>query len=224
MSEQEANEPLASDDEPPREPIVVAGPNGSGKSTLAYEYLIDHPAIYLGVDEMAFNIAPHDPTSARLSAGREYFRALERALKTDESIMIESTLSGQGMHRTLKRTKAAGLHSTIVMIFLDQVGMSLARVRQRARKGGHDIADKDVIRRFGRSIRNFWDEYRFLADEWLLVYNAGKEPIDVAVGVRDQVNVLDEQLFESFLQLVEPPLAEPERAESPKVENEQDPA
>lgn len=203
MNKLEATTAPADVDEAPRELIVVAGPNGSGKSTLAYEYLIDHPAIYLGVDEMAFNIAPHDPTSARLSAGREYFRALDEALKTDDSIMIESTLSGQGMHRTLKRTKAAGLHSTIVMIFLDQVGMSLARVRQRARKGGHDIADKDVIRRFSRSVRNFWNEYRFLADEWLLVYNSGREPVDTAVGVRDDVSVLDEDLFESFIKLVE---------------------
>lgn len=186
-----------------RELIVVAGPNGSGKSTLAYEYLDEHPAIYLGVDEMAYRLAPHDPTSARLSAGREYFRSLDRALETDESIMIESTLAGQGMRRTLKRTKAAGLHSTIVMIYLDQIGMSLARVRQRSRKGGHNIADRDVIRRFGRSLRNFWNEYRFLADEWLLVYNAGREPVDVAVGVKDDVNVLHEDLFESFIALVE---------------------
>lgn len=187
----------------------MAGPNGSGKSTLAYEYLEEHPAIYLGVDEMAFKLAPENPSSARLSAGREYFRALDRALETDQSIMIESTLSGQGMRRTLTRTRDAGLHSTIVMIYLDQVGMSLARVRQRARKGGHNIADKDVIRRFGRSIRNFWNEYRFLADEWLLVYNAGREPVDVAVGVRDDVDALDETHFENFIQL---------------AENEQDPA
>lgn len=186
-----------------RELIVVAGPNGAGKSTLAYEYLEEHPAIYLGVDELAFKIAPDDPSSARLSAGREYFRALDRALETDESIMIESTLSGQGMHRTLRRTKAAGLHSTIVMIFLDQVGMSLARVRQRTRKGGHDITTRDVIRRFGRSVKNFWKEYRLLADEWLLVYNAGREPVDVAVGIQDDFDVLDETLFETFTTLVE---------------------
>ena len=185
-----------------RELIVVAGPNGAGKSTLAYEYLKEHPAIYLGVDEMAFQLSPEDPTRARLSAGRAYFRALDRALDTDDSIMIESTLAGLGMRRTLKRTKAAGLHATIVMIYLDQVEMSLARVRQRRRKGGHDIRDADVIRRFSRSLRNFWSEYRFLADEWLLVYNAGREPVDVAVGVRDDVNVLDEGLFESFSLLV----------------------
>lgn len=185
-----------------RELIVVAGPNGSGKSTLAYEYLEEHPAIYLGVDQMAFQISPDDPSRARLSAGREYFRALDRALVTDDSIMIESTLAGLGMRRTLKRTKTAGLHATIVMIYLDQVEMSLARVRQRRRKGGHDIRDADVIRRFGRSLRNFWNEYRFLADEWLLVYNAGREPVDVAVGVRDDVNVLHEEFFAGFDKLV----------------------
>jgi predicted ABC-type ATPase len=184
-----------------RELIVVAGPNGSGKSTLAYEYLEEHPAIYLGVDQMAYELSPKDPTLARLSAGRAYFRALDEALQTDESIMIESTLAGLGMRRTLKRTTEAGMHSTIVMIFLDRVEMSLARVRQRRRKGGHDINDADVIRRFGRSVRNFWNEYRFLADEWLLVYNAGREPIDVAVGVRDDVNVLNEPLFEDFTRL-----------------------
>ena len=107
------------------------------------------------------------------------------------------------MHRTFKRTKAAGLHSTIVMIYLDMVAMSLARVKQRARKGGHDIKDEDVIRRFGRSVRNFWNDYRLVADEWLLVYNGGREPIDVAVGKQDDVDIIDEPRFQSFLELVE---------------------
>jgi len=53
----------------------------------------------------------------------------------------------------------------------------------------------DVRRRFSRSLTNFWNIYRQIADEWILVYNSGNDFVDVALGVGDATSVRDEELF-----------------------------
>lgn len=42
------------------------------------------------------------------------------------------------------------------------------RVALRVRIGGHDVPEEDVRRRFERSRRHFLEDYRPLADEWVL--------------------------------------------------------
>jgi len=56
------------------------------------------------------------------------------------------------------------------------VAMSLARVRQRVRKGGHDVPEVDLRRRFLPSLRNFFSLYLPVADEALLFNAAGSPP------------------------------------------------
>ena len=89
------------------------------------------------------------------------------------------------------------------MLFLDSPDTCVTRVRERVRKGGHDVPEFDVRRRFVRSLRNFWRSYRFLANDWVLMYNAGSDFQDVAVGAAENVSVHDEAVFNQFLSMVE---------------------
>lgn len=58
--------------------------------------------------------------------------------------------------------------------------MALSRVKDRVLKGGHDVPEPVIRRRFNRSIRNFFREYRQLADSWYLFDNSGATPSVIA--------------------------------------------
>ena len=185
----------------PKQFIVVAGPNGSGKTTFAQEYLSHHECSYLSADSIAAGLSPEAPERARFAAGRRFLAALDTQLQAHNSLLVESTLSGLTFERFFAAARQGGFTSTIVMLFLDSPETCIARVRQRVRTGGHHVPEFEVRRRFYRSLRNFWRSYRSLADDWVLVYNAGDDFQDVAIGAADGSSVRDERLFDRFLTL-----------------------
>ncbi len=60
------------------------------------------------------------------------------------------------------------------------------------------VPEVDIRRRFLRSIRNFWRLYRPLADHWMLVYNSGNQPLDVAAGTATDGSIRDAELYAVF--------------------------
>lgn len=110
-------------------------------------------------------------------------------------------LAGRTAGHLLTRARDSGYDVTLIFLFLDSVETCLARIRERVRKGGHDVPEADVRRRYVRSIRNFWQQYRLMADRWLLCYTAGGHFTDVATGSKDVTLVRDETLFEKFCEV-----------------------
>lgn len=185
-----------------KELIVVGGPNGAGKTTFAEEYVAEHGCNYIGADLIAAQLSPEDPASVRISASREFLDRIERAVAGSQSFVVESTLSGRTFRRVLESAKSAGFTITIVYLMMDCAETCVDRVHERVEKGGHDVPEVDIRRRFTRSALNFWNLYRPLSDRWLLIYNAGDQPQDVAVGAADHLSVRDADRFSQFLNLV----------------------
>lgn len=86
-------------------------------------------------------------------------------------------------------------------MFLDSANTCVARVQQRVRKGGHPVPETDIRRRFLRSLSNFWQIYRQMADRWMLIYNVSNQFQDVALGQALAISISDETLFNQFLHL-----------------------
>lgn len=181
---------------------VVGGPNGAGKTTLSVKYTTEFNAIYIGADKIAFEISPDDPAKANVAAGRKFIESIRRHIESGDSLVVETTLSGRGYRRLIEAAKKAGYRISISFVFVDHADTCVARVKQRVRKGGHHVPEQDVRRRFSRSIRNFWDLYRNLADEWYLAYNGASGGVDVAAGEIGAFEVQDETLFSLFGQLL----------------------
>ncbi len=183
--------------------VVVGGPNGCGKTTFAKFYASNESLPYLGADDIAFEMAPHDPASVRVSAGREFSRRLAAALAAGESLVIESTLAGASLARSVAAARRAGYSITIVLVFLDSVELCLCRIAERVAQGGHDVPEEDVRRRFQRVFPVFWQQYQPHANHCLLVFNGGESFLPVAEAENDEWTIYDSQIWATFNLLIQ---------------------
>lgn len=182
--------------------IIIAGPNGSGKSTFVSEYLRDSEiTVYISADAIAERLVsrPEDMDSVKVQAGRLFIKEIQELIQNGTDFIVEVTLAGKGFARTISQLKSAGYTVTIVFIFLKSAETSVARVRNRVQGGGHHVPTEDVIRRFYRSKYNFWYTYRELVDRWTLFYNSTEHFQKVASGQGNEVKVLNDTYFETFM-------------------------
>ncbi len=171
--------------------IIVGGPNGAGKTTIALEYAKERQLPYLGADAIAVAFSPDNPSAARIPAARQFIEEFGQYVSARTSFVCESTLSGVTMRNFIASARGAGYVVSTVFVFVESAEICVARVVERARKGGHDVPAPDIRRRFGRSLRNFWGIYRRLSDHWVLTYNGATTLQDVAAGARDQTVIRD---------------------------------
>ncbi|HSF41022.1 MAG TPA: AAA family ATPase [Thermoanaerobaculia bacterium] len=183
--------------------VIVGGPNGSGKTTFARNYLRLRPMIYLSADDIAARISPQQPERARIEAGREFIQRAHELIHAGKEFLIESTLSGRSLQRLIQEAKRHDYTIEIIFIFLESPNICLKRIRERVSRGGHDVPEEDVRRRFSRSKRNFWQIYRHEADYWHLFYNAESSLPTAALGRKGLCKSADEELLSIFLQDME---------------------
>jgi len=133
------------------------------------------------------------------SLGQWYHPYIKTAVDKGQNLLIEVTLAGLSFQRILDFLKQSHYTIHIVFIFLESAHLCVERVRERVMSGGHDVPEEDIIRRFYRSITNFWQIYKNMADMWSIYSNSSNRFYEVAAGVKEQVNVYDNSLFDLFL-------------------------
>lgn len=186
--------------------IIIAGANGSGKTTFAKKYLetVEEKYEFLNVDEFAKQMSPKDPSKARLTAGKRVINLLTECTQQGKNIAIESTLSGSFLEKHIRELKEYGYKISLTFIFLASRELCIERIKSRVMKGGHDVPEEDVKRRYIRGLSNFWNSYRPLADYITLIFN--NEYYDfkrVAYGTSKEVTIIDNDLYKIFFQELE---------------------
>lgn len=134
---------------------VIAGPNGAGKSTLVTRQL-EGRMIVVNPDEIAKGIAGgYSFTSQQsLTAGREALKQRREHLKARRTFAVETTLTGKSALQLIDAAKTAGYKVNLIYVGLRDAMASMARVKMRVSRGGHNIAPKDIQRRYPRSLEN----------------------------------------------------------------------
>jgi predicted ABC-type ATPase len=181
--------------------IIVGGANGVGKTTFAYQYRDEYKIDYLGADEIAASIDKKVNENIELKAGKIFFRRLEEYLVSGKSVIIESTLSGTGLSRQLEKFKENGFTIHLVYVFLDDFAICKKRISGRVKKGGHNVPEKDIERRFYRSFINFRKIYLPLADTWHILYNGLKRPLEISIGDKKSEMIIDEGYYKKLMEL-----------------------
>jgi predicted ABC-type ATPase len=174
-------------DQPMAEPkriVIVAGPNGAGKTTFATEFLPREAGCpdFINVDLIAIGLSPFDPERAALRAARLMLEEIHHRVRKGASFAFETTLAGRNYARWIPRWRAAGYHVKLIFLSLPTADLATARVATRVAKGGHNVPETVVRRRFDAGLRNFKALYRGLVNSWALYDNSGPTPRLLAAG------------------------------------------
>lgn len=138
--------------------FVLAGTNGAGKSSIGGEALRRVGVEFFNPDAVAQRIRALQPMASQEQANSLAWHAgrrlLEQAIVDKRNFAIETTLGGATVTGLLERAADAGLQVRIWYVGLATPELHLARVRARVARGGHDIPEIDIRRRFDHSRLN----------------------------------------------------------------------
>jgi predicted ABC-type ATPase len=129
----------------------------------------------LDPDAIARRINPADLRKAAIDAAREAIVRTRSYLREKQSFAIETTLSSSSILETMSQALAAGFVVNLVYVCLDNADWNIERVRARFARGGHDVPDEDVRRRYERSLANLMPAVARANEAWLYD-NSGDQP------------------------------------------------
>ncbi|MBT1707680.1 hypothetical protein KK062_05580 [Fulvivirgaceae bacterium PWU5] len=138
---------------------IIAGPNGAGKSTYSKELLIE-----LGIDSFDFDkeldlrwsIFSYDPLvrqGARDATHDLFIMQREAALFTRSNFAFETNYHTEAIIPTIEAFKENDFRIELQYVFLENIQLSLQRVKQRVLTGGHGVDNNTIRERFIASLR-----------------------------------------------------------------------
>ena len=146
---------------------MFAGANGVGKTTMA-EYFMTLPEVelkeFVNADSIAKGLSPFNPEGQKLAAGKLVHRRITELLDDGGDFASETTLSGKGHVKIIEQAHRNGYDVYMVYCYSDNVEVNVKRVRNRVIEGGHDVPERDIRRRYKRSLANLMNVYWDICD------------------------------------------------------------
>lgn len=137
---------------------LFAGVNGAGKSSLYNNLILNIDKNILGkrinTDEIVKEIGDWKRDTDQMKAGRIAIEKIKELFKNQETFNQETTLCGNSILRTIKKAKELGYIIDLHFVSVDNVTIAKERVHQRVLKGGHNISEEAIERRFLESREN----------------------------------------------------------------------
>ena len=154
--------------------VIIAGPNGAGKTTFARIFLapMKDSIRFINADLIAAGLSPFAPELMAIRAGKIMLQEVQACFQRGESFAIETTLSGKGYLKHIKRWREAGYQVSLIFLSLNDVNISIERVAKRVAQCGHNIPTPVIKRRFKSGLESFHSHYKQTVNQWLLYDNS----------------------------------------------------
>jgi len=154
---------------------------------------------FVNADEIARGLSPFNPESVAIEAGRLMLQRIEYLLEKEETFSIETTLATKSYINLVHRAQAKGYTVRLLFFWLNSPELALMRIAERVAKGGHNIPETIVRRRYVAGISNLFRLFMDEVDFWVIYDNSQKPRIEVACGGRGtQPIIFNESLFKTI--------------------------
>jgi predicted ABC-type ATPase len=154
---------------------------------------------FVNADLIAQGLSPFFPSTAAITAGKLVLEQIHQFANKGVDFAFETTLSGKLYVNLLESLKEKGYKIHLFFLWIPDAGLAVSRIKSRVAQGGHDVPVQDVLRRFNRSICNFFKMYQSLADSWMLFDNAGAIPVLIAERKHAKMKVIEQSLYNTIV-------------------------
>jgi predicted ABC-type ATPase len=163
--------------------IVLAGPNGAGKSTISQRLLLGTVRIrhFVNADTLARGLSGFHPEDMAIKAGKIMLEHLHDLAEQRANFAFETTLASRAFAPWIAELKKTGYLFHLFFVWVPSPEVSINRVKDRVRNGGHDVPEDTIRRRYRRGLENFFKLYQPIANTWQVWDNSDpKEPRIIA--------------------------------------------
>lgn len=147
---------------------IIGGVNGVGKSSLTGVLRGTHSDLGIVVDTDSITAGLGGD---RIAGGKRAVAVIGDCLEKGVNFTQETTLSGRKTLQTITRAKELDYFICLYYVGVSTAEESVLRIKNRVRKGGHDIPERDVVRRFEKRFEDlakilpYCDEVHFYDNE-----------------------------------------------------------
>jgi len=177
---------------------IISGCNGAGKTTASFTVL---PEIldcreFVNADEIARGLSPFNPGSVAIDAGRLMLQRIEELLGKGVTFSIETTLATRSYLNLVCRAQARGYRVSLLFFWLRTPELAVERVAGRVEKGGHDVPERIIRRRYAAGISNLFRLFMRQVDYWDIYDNSENPRRQIARGGKGAETVIvEDSLF-----------------------------
>ncbi len=148
--------------------IFVCGSNGAGKSTLTYSLLEKEKGLcFIDPDRIA-----KENNMSLIQTGKYVSVLVKRLLSENKSFIKESTITSKFDFKIIDIAKKKNYKTALIYIGLESSDLAVLRVKNRHKLGGHDVPERDIKRRYFKSINNL-PKALMLFDHSIIYENTG---------------------------------------------------
>lgn len=126
---------------------IIGGVNGSGKSSLRGTLVTQRNDMGVIIDTDSITVSCNGD---KLLGGKKALKIINTCLEKGYNFTQETTLSGKLIEKTIQRAKEKGYFIKLYYVAVGTADESIARIKNRVAKGGHNIPEEDVIRRYNK--------------------------------------------------------------------------
>ena len=176
---------------------IISGCNGAGKTTASYTVLpeILNCKEFVNADEIARGLSPFNPESVAIEAGRLMVQRIDFLLEKDTSFSIETTLSTKSYINLVRRAQEKGFSVRILFFWLNSPELAIRRVAERVAKGGHNIPEPIIRRRYTAGLKNLFNLFMDQVDYWDIYDNSDYPRKQIACGGKNAKTIINEDFL-----------------------------
>ncbi|MDR3177543.1 MAG: zeta toxin family protein [Campylobacteraceae bacterium] len=139
--------------------IIISGTNGVGKSTFGGYLKMRNDILFINTDEFFKNMFGgfYQYSNEELKAGTMAIHNLQNRYFSKRRIFaVERILSGEKeINNLIDRAKSHSYKISLVYIGINTLELSIKRVKQRFKEGGHNVENDIIKENLDLGIKNF---------------------------------------------------------------------